>query len=340
MRGIEDSDWERDCVDGVFTATAQTTPLPPPHRRPTRAQYRCRVCRYCAQQWSTLYPETLTAADNIRPLHRAVLPTPHHHSRAELLQWLHARRGLIVSARTVPAAIVAAIIVMSYVLWLGLQASWLPAESRAAHFADSATSGGAPPLVVATLTVPSVQPSRDDLLATVTLKSPTSRARVDVNAAESKTSTTRGGRGATAAPVQARERQIGADTVRQRSSTLRHPQWVVDRNERSVVDERTGAQSHTYRFRVQLKQQGDRVTGRGEKWAENDRAIPSGERTPITVVGRLDGPSLALTFAEPATSGNGAGRSLLMLARDGVLRGSFTSARSRSRGSSIAWRMR
>ena len=189
--------------------------------------------------------------------------------------------------------------------------------------------------------VPSVQPSRDDLLATVTLKSPTSRARVDVNAAESKTSTTRGGRGATAAPVQAREQQIGADTVRQRSSTLSTTLdgWWIVTNEVLLTSEQ-GLKATRTRFRVQLKQQGDRVTGRGEKWAENDRAIPSGERTPITVVGRLDGPSLALTFAEPATSGNGAGRSLLMLARDGVLRGSFTSARSRSRGSSIAWRMR
>ncbi|MGH9175756.1 MAG: hypothetical protein ACRD1H_15435 [Vicinamibacterales bacterium] len=115
--------------------------------------------------------------------------------------------------------------------------------------------------------------------------------------------------------------------------------WWILTNEVLLASEQ-GPKPLRLRYHVQLEQQGDRVTGRGEKWTENGRSVPSDDRTPITVVGRLDGRTLALTVTQQGAQESIAGKVVMMLAGDGVLRGSFTSDRARSRGSSIAWRMR
>ena len=57
-------------------------------------------------------------------------------------------------------------------------------------------------------------------------------------------------------------------------------------------------QSMRHGYRVELRQDGDRVTGRGQKWTENGREIPWASRTLIEVEGTLEGRRLALTYTE------------------------------------------
>ncbi|HEX7182861.1 MAG TPA: PBP1A family penicillin-binding protein [Thermoanaerobaculia bacterium] len=93
-------------------------------------------------------------------------------------------------------------------------------------------------------------------------------------------------------------------------------------------------------YRVNLEQEGNRITGRGQKWTEDGRTLPSSARTPITVTGTIDGRKVTLKFTEQgakrATSG---GFEWTLSANRTALRGSFWSTAADTSGSSTAVRM-
>jgi ActR/RegA family two-component response regulator len=93
-------------------------------------------------------------------------------------------------------------------------------------------------------------------------------------------------------------------------------------------------------YRLQLRQDGNRVSGDGQKWLENGRAIPRASRTPINVAGVVEGRRLALTFSERGRRRPSRGTFDLEMSSDGVLRGMFESDVAASRGSSVAQRVR
>lgn len=96
----------------------------------------------------------------------------------------------------------------------------------------------------------------------------------------------------------------------------------------------------TLEYRLQLKQQGGRVMGSGEKWSENGRAISPRSRTPIAVEGTLDGRRLELRFTEKGRRRTTAGTLILQVADDGSMRGRFASEAAQSRGTSRATRLK
>lgn len=91
-------------------------------------------------------------------------------------------------------------------------------------------------------------------------------------------------------------------------------------------------------YRVRLEQNGDRVTGTGQKWMENGKPLPAGRRTPITLEGTRSGERLELTFREKGARRESGGVFVLEIAGDGTLVGTFMSDAANSRGSSLARR--
>ncbi|HYO12477.1 MAG TPA: PBP1A family penicillin-binding protein [Thermoanaerobaculia bacterium] len=93
-------------------------------------------------------------------------------------------------------------------------------------------------------------------------------------------------------------------------------------------------------YRIQLEQEGDRIVGRGQKWTENGRTLPSSARTPITVTGTIDGREIKLTFTEQGTRRSTSGGFSWTLSADRTaLRGSFWSDAADASGRSLARRM-
>jgi penicillin-binding protein 1A len=93
-------------------------------------------------------------------------------------------------------------------------------------------------------------------------------------------------------------------------------------------------------YRVQLEQDGNRLTGRGQKWTEDGRTLSSGARTPITVTGSIDGRTVTLRFTEHGTRRTTSGTFNWQLSADRTaLRGSFSSSAADTSGSSTARRM-
>ncbi|HEY0512542.1 MAG TPA: PBP1A family penicillin-binding protein [Thermoanaerobaculia bacterium] len=94
-------------------------------------------------------------------------------------------------------------------------------------------------------------------------------------------------------------------------------------------------------YRVQLEQDGDRITGRGQKWAEDGGPVSAGARSPISVTGRIDGRRVILQFTERGArrSTNGS-FSWIVTADAGALHGSFQSTAADTSGGSVARRMR
>jgi hypothetical protein len=92
-------------------------------------------------------------------------------------------------------------------------------------------------------------------------------------------------------------------------------------------------------YRLTLSQDGVIVTGRGEKWSENGREIPSTRRTPISVAGTLYQNRLELSFTEAGTRRTSGGRFVWQVSDDGEMRGTFSSDAASSRGSSYVRRM-
>jgi transcriptional regulator with XRE-family HTH domain len=88
-------------------------------------------------------------------------------------------------------------------------------------------------------------------------------------------------------------------------------------------------------YRLLLRQEGDRISGIGQKWMENGRTIPPGSRTPIRVDGVLEGNRLDLQFTE--RDGNG-DTFAMTVGPDGTLSGQFESGAANARGRSVARR--
>ena len=93
-------------------------------------------------------------------------------------------------------------------------------------------------------------------------------------------------------------------------------------------------------FRLELKQDGDRVTGTGTKVSENEQVLAPTRQTPISVEGPMAGDRLELTFTERGAQRATTGKLSLQLADDGTLRGTFSSDAAKTRGSSEAARAR
>ena len=92
-------------------------------------------------------------------------------------------------------------------------------------------------------------------------------------------------------------------------------------------------------YRLQLRQDGDRVEGTGRKVTENGASLKGAGQTPIAVHGTLDGGRLTLTFGERGARRASGGTFDLVVEDAGVLRGSFSSDAARSAGVVTARRL-
>ncbi|HEX5757780.1 MAG TPA: PBP1A family penicillin-binding protein [Thermoanaerobaculia bacterium] len=88
-------------------------------------------------------------------------------------------------------------------------------------------------------------------------------------------------------------------------------------------------------YRIRLQQDGDRLSGDGEKWSEDGRTLPAAQRTPILLSGRIDGENVTLDFTEHGARRITNGTFTWRLSADGSgLSGSFASTAADTRGSS------
>ncbi|MEA2601759.1 MAG: penicillin-binding protein [Acidobacteriota bacterium] len=93
-------------------------------------------------------------------------------------------------------------------------------------------------------------------------------------------------------------------------------------------------------YRLQLEQDGDRITGRGQKWSEDGRPVPAAGRTPLTVSGTIEGGKVTLQFTERgARRSTAGGFSWHLSSSRASLRGTFWSNAANTSGASVARRM-
>jgi hypothetical protein len=93
-------------------------------------------------------------------------------------------------------------------------------------------------------------------------------------------------------------------------------------------------------YRIILHQDGERVSGDGEKWAENGRRIPAAQRTPIHLSGEIEGREVRVRFTENGSRRDSAGSFRWRLSADGTsCAGTFASNAAGSRGVSAAVRL-
>jgi hypothetical protein len=90
---------------------------------------------------------------------------------------------------------------------------------------------------------------------------------------------------------------------------------------------------------LNLVQDGDRIWGRGYKFAEDGVLILPSQRTPIEAEGRIDGRQVTLIVSEMGR--DGAVRSTIRgtLGPNGILQGRYETDSGDSRGSSVARRL-
>ena len=113
-------------------------------------------------------------------------------------------------------------------------------------------------------------------------------------------------------------------------------QWEL--SNRVVSTDYEGFRGLNLGYRLTLRQNGSRVTGSGVKVTEN--GTPVGNRTPITVSGRIEGSTVVLTFSERGATRTSAGTFRWQLATDGSsLRGSFWSDAANTNGPSSGRRV-
>jgi membrane peptidoglycan carboxypeptidase len=94
-------------------------------------------------------------------------------------------------------------------------------------------------------------------------------------------------------------------------------------------------------YRLQLEQDGDRLTGRGQKWAEEGAPVSAAGRSPISVTGRIEGNKVVLQFTERGAKRSTTGSFSWSLAPNGnALRGTFWSTAAATSGGSVARRLR
>lgn len=94
-------------------------------------------------------------------------------------------------------------------------------------------------------------------------------------------------------------------------------------------------------YRLQLEQDGARLTGRGQKWAEEGAPVSAAARSPISVTGRIEGNRVVLQFTERGAKRSTTGSFSWTLApnNSNALRGTFWSTAADTSGSSVARRM-
>jgi hypothetical protein len=93
-------------------------------------------------------------------------------------------------------------------------------------------------------------------------------------------------------------------------------------------------------YHLSLRQEGNRVVGEGEKWAENGQPIPASGRSPIQVTGEVVGREVRLHFTERGSRRSSDGNFHWRLAPGGqALDGNFISTAASSSGSSSAVRV-
>ena len=85
-------------------------------------------------------------------------------------------------------------------------------------------------------------------------------------------------------------------------------------------------------YRLEIEQDGSRVTGSGVKMIENGRSLGVAAQTPIVIQGTITGERLTLTFTERGLVRSSEGKMILDVNDDGVLRGRFSSSAARSAG--------
>jgi penicillin-binding protein 1A len=94
-------------------------------------------------------------------------------------------------------------------------------------------------------------------------------------------------------------------------------------------------------YRLQLEQDGNRLTGRGQKWAEEGAPVSAAARSPISVTGRIEGNRVTLQFTERGAKRSTTGSFAWTLAPNGnALHGTFWSTAADTSGGSMARRMR
>ena len=92
-------------------------------------------------------------------------------------------------------------------------------------------------------------------------------------------------------------------------------------------------------FRLIIEQTGKDFTARGEKVSENGRNLPDSNRTPIRVIGSIDGDKVVATFIEDGMMRRTNGRFTWTLQNENAaLTGTFISAAANSSGKSAAIR--
>jgi len=93
-------------------------------------------------------------------------------------------------------------------------------------------------------------------------------------------------------------------------------------------------------YRIVLRQDGEQISGDGEKWAENGRRIPAAQRTPIHLSGEMVGREVRVRFTEQGERHDSAGSFRWRLSADGTsFTGTFASDAAASRGVSAAVRL-
>jgi eukaryotic-like serine/threonine-protein kinase len=93
-------------------------------------------------------------------------------------------------------------------------------------------------------------------------------------------------------------------------------------------------------YRLNLRQDGDRVYGHGRKYSENGVPLPPGQRTAISVEGRIEGQYLVLDFVEQGAYRSSVGTiRWLMSPGAGAMQGRFASDAAQSSGTSVARRV-
>jgi hypothetical protein len=90
-------------------------------------------------------------------------------------------------------------------------------------------------------------------------------------------------------------------------------------------------------FRLVINQTGKEFTAKGQKVSENGRNLPASGRTPIQVIGSIDGDKVVATFVEDGRMRKTNGRFVWRIQSAGAgLAGTFESTAARSSGKSSA----
>ena len=92
-------------------------------------------------------------------------------------------------------------------------------------------------------------------------------------------------------------------------------------------------------YRIFIQQNGQEITGTGEKWAEGGRELPFGAHTPITLSGHISGTRVTGTFEEQGAKRKSAGSfSWKYKLGTHTLAGGFQSTAANASGPSVAVR--